>query len=168
MKTITTNVYEFDELSDKAKEKARDWYKEGDDFDSLSDDMTEALSTLLKKNKIKCDKPDIQYSLGYCQGDGAMFAGVCEWKKYTIKVTQSGHYYHYNSKQFAITLTKTGEEPVNYAEVEEKFNTVYVKMCRELESVGYKYIEYQRSNESVDENIRANEYTFTESGKRFG
>lgn len=35
MRTIQTNVYTYDELSDDAKEKARDWYREisaGDDF----------------------------------------------------------------------------------------------------------------------------------------
>lgn len=35
MRTIQTNVYTYDELSDDAKEKARDWFREGsagDDF----------------------------------------------------------------------------------------------------------------------------------------
>src|SRR5580693_5752393 len=30
MRTIETTVYKFDELNDKAKEQARDWYRQGD------------------------------------------------------------------------------------------------------------------------------------------
>lgn len=29
MRTETVTIYKFDELSDRAKEKARDWYREG-------------------------------------------------------------------------------------------------------------------------------------------
>lgn len=29
MKTVSVNLYQFDELSDKAKEVARDWFKKG-------------------------------------------------------------------------------------------------------------------------------------------
>ena len=33
MRTITTNVYTFNELSEDAKEKARDWFRSVDDYD---------------------------------------------------------------------------------------------------------------------------------------
>jgi hypothetical protein len=39
MRQVTKTVYQFDELSDKAKEKARDWFKgilDSDDFDSVT------------------------------------------------------------------------------------------------------------------------------------
>lgn len=32
MKTINVNLYQFDELTDEAKEKARDWWRDGDCF----------------------------------------------------------------------------------------------------------------------------------------
>jgi hypothetical protein len=32
MKTITVKVYSYDELSDEAKEKAREWYRSGNDY----------------------------------------------------------------------------------------------------------------------------------------
>jgi hypothetical protein len=41
MRTIETNVYKFDELSDAAKERARDWFREasaGDTPDCALDD----------------------------------------------------------------------------------------------------------------------------------
>ena len=34
MRIRKTKVYQYDELSDKAKEKARDWYREGNCEDS--------------------------------------------------------------------------------------------------------------------------------------
>lgn len=173
MKTIETKVYTIDELSDAAKEKARDWYKQGNDYDMLSEAMSEHLVDLLADNKIKCEDPKVMYSLSYCQGDGAMFEGVCEWKKYTVKVKHLGNYYHYNSKDFTNwTITKTGEEPDltadEWKKLEEDFNTVYVKVCRALEKYGYDWIEVEDADENVDDNILANEYTFTAEGKRFG
>jgi len=42
MRIIETKVYKFDELNDKAKKRARDWYRDGDmlnqDFDYLLED----------------------------------------------------------------------------------------------------------------------------------
>jgi hypothetical protein len=44
-RTMETMVFHFDELSDKAKEKARDWYREGaldhDWWDSVYEDAAE-------------------------------------------------------------------------------------------------------------------------------
>ena len=45
MTTIETKVYTFDELSDKAKEKARDWYKSGiDDYEWWDSTYQDALN----------------------------------------------------------------------------------------------------------------------------
>ncbi|PIV84826.1 MAG: antitoxin of toxin-antitoxin stability system, partial [Nitrospirae bacterium CG17_big_fil_post_rev_8_21_14_2_50_50_9] len=45
MRTVETRIYQFDELSDKAKGKARDWYRESiadwDWWDFLYDDAQE-------------------------------------------------------------------------------------------------------------------------------
>ena len=32
MKTVEIGIYTFDELSEDAKERARDWYRESDEF----------------------------------------------------------------------------------------------------------------------------------------
>lgn len=164
MRTINKKIYKFDELSDKAKEKARDWYREADDLPMLSDYLDSQLEEALAHNKITADKPPkISYSLGYCQGDGAMFEGVVHWGKFTAKIKHSGHYYHYNSKEIDLTVTENGEEAeeVEYA----AFNELYISICRELEREGYNYIEEERSAERVDENIIANDYEFDEDGR---
>lgn len=165
MKEIITKVYTFDELSPEAIEKAREWWKKSDDFPFLEEYMSDELNQLLKENKIvTLEEPIIYYSLSYCQGDGAMFAGTVEWQGHTILVKQRGNYYHYNSKE--ITLPEFEGE--NEDAIVSKFNDVYVDICKELEKRGYDYIENERSNEVVDENILANEYIFTADGERFG
>lgn len=167
MKVIKTNVYTFDELDEKAKERARDWYREIDDLPFLEEDMSQKLGELLKKSKIKEIRDvNVQYSLAYCQGDGAMFTGVFGWGDYIATIKHRGHYYHSNSKEIELSHDETGEDAnsIDY----ETFEKIYQNICQELEKTGYKYIEYARSNEAVDESILSNEYTFTKEGKRFG
>lgn len=88
-RTIVQEVYQFDELSDAAKEKARDWYREascGDtsDFDCVIEDfqrVAEIIGVDISTHEVKLMNgntrraPDIWWS-GFCsQGDGACFEG---------------------------------------------------------------------------------------------
>lgn len=172
MKTIETKVYEYDELGKEAQEKARAWYKEGNEYPFLVEDMRETLETLLKECGWKCEDPKIFYSLSYSQGDGAMFEGTVHFtykkRKYIANVRQRGLYYHYNSKDFDIVSDDDEQKEVYYGDVHEYFNNNYVDICKKLESAGYSHIEGEDNEENIAENIRANEYTFTEDGKRFG
>ena len=71
--TKTYTLYTFDELSDRAKEKARDWYRSsdvGNDY-MLSESFAQTLSYYgFPEGSMK-----IYYSLAYCQGDGVSFEG---------------------------------------------------------------------------------------------
>lgn len=71
MKTIETIVYEFDELNDKAKEKAREWYREGNLdypwYDCTQCDFHEFLAL------IGFHGVESQFSGFWSQGDGASF-----------------------------------------------------------------------------------------------
>lgn len=167
MRTFTTThtVYTYDELSDQAKEKARQWWIDGLEYDDLSDAMSEHLTeVLLPKYKMQCDDAKVYYSLSYSQGDGAMFEGTVYWKSWRVDVRQSGHYYHYNSKTFWNTESvKTGKDMPD--ETAKLFNEQYVALCQELEKYGYDYIEYEQETEVIEDNIRANEYEFYEDGK---
>jgi hypothetical protein len=181
MKTITKNynVYTFDELSQEAKDKARNNYNADNEYMFLSDCMNERLHELLEENNIKdindTSKPgtkptQVMYSLSNSQGDGAMFTGEFEWGKYTVYIKHSGHYYHSNSKFIEIHETENlgfdigkDYEPKVYKEFEE----LYQKICTELEKYGYNYIEYEDSEESFRELCESNEYTFLENGNMF-
>lgn len=81
--TITQTVYTFDELSPKAKERARDWWRqlEHQDFEACF----EAAETAAKLMGISfgtrpySSAPSIYWS-GFCsQGDGASFVGEYEY-----------------------------------------------------------------------------------------
>lgn len=88
--TVTVTYYTFEELSDKAKERARDWWKELSSNDNEFADMViedaaniAALMGLdIRRNKVnKMDggimwTPSVEWSGFSCQGDGACFKGI--------------------------------------------------------------------------------------------
>lgn len=69
MKTVTVtkiyDVYKYNELSDSAREKVKEWYLQGQEPFIFSEDCEQDLYNLFGKNDLK-----VQYSLSYCQGDG--------------------------------------------------------------------------------------------------
>jgi len=75
MKTITVEVYDFAELDEKAKETARDWYRQnGIDSEDLRCviDEAEEIGAMLG---FTGENP-IQWSGFSCQGDGARWIGA--------------------------------------------------------------------------------------------
>lgn len=91
MKTIETKVYKFDELSDTAKEKARDWWRgciDSSDYDVVIDDavtMGEMLGIQFDTRAVKLrggtrQDPCVYWSGFGSQGDGACFEGRYEYK----------------------------------------------------------------------------------------
>ncbi len=86
----TQTVYHFDELSDRAKRVARDWYRDDPDLFSFSaehvfeyaDDAATMIGICLKQNPVRLmngktrNEPAISYSGFSSQGDGASFEGT--------------------------------------------------------------------------------------------
>lgn len=62
---VEYKVYKYDELTDKAKEKVKEWYLGGQEAFIFSEDCKQDLENLFGENDL-----NVQYSLGYCQGDG--------------------------------------------------------------------------------------------------
>jgi hypothetical protein len=163
--TKTYEVFKFEELSQKAKDKARTNFNEGNGYEFLTEFLTEILYDQLKKYKIFYNKDcKVQCSLSRCQGDGAMFTGSFDWGKYTITITHLGRYYHSNSKIILIS-----DESGEYAseKVSEKFEKIYQNICSVLENDGYKYIEHEDSEEHMQNMCDANDYTFLSDGTMF-
>lgn len=73
MRTITKqyNLYKYEELNEKAKEKVKEWYL--DDY-TRSDIFYEDIKYMLAEKYPKSDL-DVTYSLSYCQGDGLNIFG---------------------------------------------------------------------------------------------
>ena len=93
MRTIKKTLFKFDELSDSAKEKARDWWRASElsDMDLIDRDDFEAITKILG---IKFDEKRVPlmngstrgeskiYYSGFCsQGDGACFEGRYSYAK---------------------------------------------------------------------------------------
>ena len=91
---ICTTVYQFPELSDAAKEKARNWYRDlgphDDWWDAVYEDferVCEILGICLKTTAVRLmgggarAKPCIWFSGFWSQGDGACFEGDYSYAK---------------------------------------------------------------------------------------
>ena len=69
--TKTTKVYEYMELSDDAKENAKQWYLNDDPRSyELTDIFMEDIHQIFPNSKL-----EVQWSLSSCQGDGVNIYG---------------------------------------------------------------------------------------------
>ncbi len=146
-------------MSKEAKERAKkDGYK-NEPYDFLTDDLTEQLKELLKENGI-IGEPKLYYSLSYCQGDGACFAGDFKWKSNNISIIHRGNYYHSNSVEITVTDENDNELDNN------EFKVMYQKICCRIEKSGYSILEYRMSDDEFQELCDSNGYTFFKDGKK--
>jgi hypothetical protein len=122
-KTIEVEVFKYDELSDSAKQKARDWYIEGMDYE-----WWEGVYESVKEDGYELGfcVDDIRFSGFWSQGDGASWSGHVDVRQWLethckdsigisawcqlvqedvvskhIQVTQSGRYSHEETMGFA-------------------------------------------------------------------
>ena len=72
MREITQKIYKYEELSEKAKEKAKNEYREFFQ-ECRSDFFYRDFVEELRENGFKSLEP--QYSLSHCQGDGCSVVG---------------------------------------------------------------------------------------------
>lgn len=114
--TVEYKVYKFNELSDAAKEKVREWYLNGQDSFIFTSDCREDLNNLFGRNNL-----DTQYSLSYCQGDGFNIYGRIDAK--SIFNCLENHNGGSQLKRFENILT----------EEEKKIILEYAEECGEIE-----------------------------------
>ena len=194
MKTKTINIYQFDELDESAKERARNWYRQAssDDgfyYDCVIDDAVGVgilfgLDMCQRRNNNGQYGPSVYFSGFSSQGNGACFEA--KWRASNVQnkplpfedqelqrihaeyqriaalfpdavftVKHRGHYYHENCTEFDIYLGEEAEDAL-------------IECSRDLMRWIYRSLEreydYHNSDDMVDENIRINEYDFTEDG----
>jgi len=170
-KQITTTVYQFDELSDKAKEKARDWWRNGDiDFDWADNMIEDAKMIGLEITG---------FDVGRGQScDGKFIDGARECAEAILK----NHGDQCETFKTAEAFLKERDEAVNAAPKDENgdFENEYEldgtlddiesdflkSILEDYRILLAKEFEYHQSNEYIDEMLRI--YTFTKDGKRFG
>ena len=193
--TKTVKVYQFDELSDEAKEKAREWWREnGFDYewwDGVEYDFQE-IAKIIGITDVK-----IYFSGFWSQGDGACFEGSYNYEKDSVRklfeyvpldkelhritkelqnIQRKAFYqltasikhsgHYYHENCTDITVSKSnGDYPA------PEVNDAIEDLLRDLMRWLYKQLEtefdYLNSDEQVDDTIRANEYEFTKDGNRY-
>lgn len=156
MRTIEKTIYQFDELSDGAKEKARQWYREGDDgcwndeYKSSINAFIDHFGASLVDWNIGPGSP-LDYRVEF---DNSNFRGM-KLRDFDPDHMPTG---------FCADCDLWG---TFHAEFKRTGNATHA--FGQAVYAGFKAWrddwEYQLSDEAVDESIRANEYEFYENGE---
>lgn len=186
MKTKIYKVYEFKELDKDAKKFAIDkWYEE-EDYPFLISDLKENIQLLDIINIF--ENTQISYSLNNCQGDGLSFRAninLEKWlayKKINHKKTKEIREEVYNILSEGNTYRRycyaskndiTWEGQGNESEKTKKFmdktcaeiGDYYLKICKKVETIGYKILEYRMQESEFQEMCELNKYEFLADGK---
>lgn len=185
MKTKSYSVYTFDELSEKAKEHAKQKYYENEDYPFLGEDLKESL----KDRAPYWKETELQYSLSCCQGDGLSFSGTLDLKaflekffpamkragvmlEYIYKIYSTGNKGHYQYAaraqvdiDYNYTRGRQHKRLDKLAEsIVEKVRDEYMDVCKKLEKEGYGILEYRMTDDEFAEHCEVNNYEFTEDG----
>jgi hypothetical protein len=159
MKEIIVKVYQYSELNEKAKEKARDWFLDGSSFDWEWDSLKEDAKTIgleLVEWKygcyLKAEWINAPYSV--IEKIKKEHGEKCETHKTALE---------YEASFKALGLDEDGQQGED-ENLEQDFLNALAEDYRVLADRQY---EYTQSEEYIAETMEANEYTFLESGKRF-
>ena len=153
MRTICTNVYQFNELNKQAKQKAiENMYDINVNCSWWEYTYEDASNVGLKLTSFDIDRGN------YCEGKFINSAKDCarlitknHGEECSTYVTASDFIQEYN---------KTDDDKIE--ELEEQFLKDILEDYKKILSEEY---EYQTSKEAIIETILANEYEFTEEGK---
>lgn len=195
MRTETIEVFQFDELSDSAKEKAREWYRKASANDEWWDCTVDDAKTI--GALMGWDIDQVYFSGFWSQGDGACFIGRMGYAKgcansvkgYAPQDTelhriaaewqalQARHFYKVDAKVTKRDHRYAHENTVGFdvyrdddyasADLEDAVTEIGRDFMRWI----YRQLEHEyewlNADEQVDESICANEYEFTANGSRY-
>lgn len=191
MKVIETKVYTIDELSENAKRKARDWWCSGLGDDDWYETTIEEARTIGAMLGFEIGPHDIAFAGFSSQGDGASFSGRWRYARAPVTAIKSLGFsgkVGEDLESIAVDMRAT-LQGMTRDEIEDSFTITrsgrychertmqcdhegILAVARDFARWIYRQLEtewdYLNSDEQVDETIRANEYTFTEDGSRFG
>lgn len=154
MRTIEKTIYTFDELDECAKSRAREWYRSGLEY-PWWDEVKSSLESFCDEFGIKVE----DYSIGgrgsfiRTDADNSNFRGR-KLSQFDREAMPTGFCFDAGIRHnFAEEWQKTGDAL-------ESFKSALESFLREVEND----IEYQYSDEAVEESIEANGYEFDEGG----
>lgn len=194
MRTEQISVFKFDELSESAKEKAREWYRNvssSDDwYDSVYEDAKQVASLM------GVTITEIGFSGFWSQGDGAHFEGSFKYAKGCAKAVaqyapqdaelqriakewqalQSTRFYkitgevshsgHYRHEN-CTSFGVSVDDNYADADTEESVKELMRDIMRWIYSQLEKEYYYLNADAQVDESIKMNDYEFTVDGEIF-
>lgn len=160
MQQVTINIYQYSELSEQAKEKAKDWYF-GTGFEYCW--INESIDSL----KAFCSQFGIKL----------LDWSLCPHSYSYIKTNAEHDFFRDFTLKHALALP---EYPIGYC-MDETLRQSFIEYFKEKGSAWLAFqhaigkakyailsdMEYQESDEYIAEIMEANQYTFTETGKRF-
>jgi hypothetical protein len=149
-KEKTVTVYEFDELSSKAKDRARAWFREGGlDYEWWDSTYEDAANIGLKLTG---------FDLGQGGRAEGHFTEPCKQvAEHILKDHGDKTETYEHAKEFV-----ENEDPDDEDACERFLET----LLEDYHDILMKEEEYLTSDESIDEAIRANEYEFYKDGSR--
>ena len=176
MKEIKIKIYKFEELSDEAKEKAMNWWRETDDLPMLKEDLTEEAQNLLdnitKNDNIPLGAFEVKkvyFCLGFVQADYVTveYSGEVTDNDNVISTFEVEGYELKHQFNPDISIYGDFEEEEEKYKLEQIIKNQHEQMCKKLMKWEHDYVLEQDSDEVVSKNIIANEYDFREDGTRW-
>lgn len=182
--TKVTTVYKASELSEKAQEKAREWFVSCWDWSD-----TEMVTESLQESLTDAGLPglDLEWSLSYCQGDGVAFYGRIDldalialptFAEYAeevkrldaegdllIEIVRNSYGHHYSHRNTMNVSIESNSESKTLTALEEDLSQYIKDVSRQLEREGYEMIESMQSMETFLDTAEANDWEFTADGK---
>ncbi len=151
MRTEVIKIYKFDELSEEAKEKAREWWRNG----ALDDEWwkfvyEDAENVGLKINSFDLDRHEIS---------GEFINYPIDTAKQIFKNHGQHTETHKTAKNYYSFLYAFNDEIRENAEHEFLYD-----LLEDYRIILRQELDFLMSDESVDESIIINEHEFTEDG----
>jgi hypothetical protein len=178
MRTEKIKILHFDELSDKAKEKAREWWRKQTDASDLENvtDMVKEVATWCGFDK----HAELYWSLGYSQSDHASIVGTWHAEQVQAETLQKEIPAFPLGREFILLAEQL---PELYFTTHERYHIAEYGGAvlseddyQQLKDLVYNFNhwaywqireedQYQSEDEYVDDMLRGNEYEFTEDGE---
>jgi hypothetical protein len=170
MRTRTINIYKYDELSDRAKEAARDWWRQG----ALDYDWYDCYYEDAARVGIKITGFDTGRS---CEITGEFINSaedtaekiLAEYGNGSDSLAAEARHYQKTLAEFMATAEKDEDgELATWALVADKedIDKDFLRAVLENYLVALREeAEHLQSDEVAEETIVANDYEFTENGK---
>lgn len=162
-KTISTTVYAFDELTEKAKDTARQWYREYG-MTGLEHSIGLAIRSTLEANGCEIAKIGVEHREElYWKLDRnphVYFKGTFTLNEKTWNVKAERHHAGADIRSVIDRFMYYGDD---LDAVYDAFEAVLKKAV----AAGQEEYKQRMSNDDIDENLRIDTYTFKKDGTYF-